>query len=122
MNKQQVVATIAERVSEWPGVTVEPHRFGGLEFRFHGKAEVGHVHLGGLTDVPLSRPLRDEVIERGLAHPHHLLKDSGWISYWVRNDDDVEQAVRLLRLSYLRYLNRTSEADAQEMQELLTTN
>jgi hypothetical protein len=41
-----------EEVSAWAKISVHPHRFGGREFLF-GKAEVGHVHVGGIVDIPL---------------------------------------------------------------------
>src|SRR4029077_9807160 len=36
---------IARHVASWPGVTVAPHRFGGVEFRV-GRRELGHLHGG----------------------------------------------------------------------------
>jgi Family of unknown function (DUF5519) len=38
-------------VSARPNLSIHPHRFGGREFRF-GNAEVGHVHTGGIVDIP----------------------------------------------------------------------
>jgi hypothetical protein len=61
---------IEEEVSAWPQITVHPHRFGGREFRF-GRAEVGHVHEGGILDIPFPRPIRDWLINEGLAEEHH---------------------------------------------------
>jgi predicted DNA-binding protein (MmcQ/YjbR family) len=46
--------------------------------------------------------VRDELIAAGRAEPHHVLPDSGWISFWIRDDDDVAEAVELLRMSYER--------------------
>jgi hypothetical protein len=45
---------LEEEVSTWPNVSVHPHRFGGREFLFD-KAEVGHVHIGGIVDIPFPR-------------------------------------------------------------------
>jgi len=60
-----------EVVSAWPGVSVHPHRFGGREFRI-GNAEVGHVHTGGIVDIPFPRLVRDALLEKGLAEQHKL--------------------------------------------------
>lgn len=47
-------ATRIEReVASWPGVSVEPHRFGGVEFRV-GRRELGHLHGSRLADLPFS--------------------------------------------------------------------
>jgi len=52
---------LEEEVSTWPHVSVHAHRFGGGEFLFD-KAEVGHVHTGGIVDIPFPRPVRDALL------------------------------------------------------------
>lgn len=93
-------AIIEQRVLSWEGVTTHEHRFGGTEYRL-GKREIGHYHAGmELVDIPFPKKVRDEVIEEGLAEPHHVLPESGWISKWIREPEDVEQAVQLLARSF----------------------
>ncbi len=89
-------------VSAWPQISVHPHRFGGREFRF-GNAEVGHVHNGGIVDIPFPRTLRDVLLAEGLAEEHRWVPNSGWITLRIRNEEDFRHAVWLMRLSYLRY-------------------
>jgi hypothetical protein len=93
-------ALIEQEVGSWAGIDSHPHRFGGMEFRL-GKVEIGHVHYGGFTDIPFTRPIRDQLIREGKARAHHILPDSGWISCPVRSDADLERALWLFRLSYL---------------------
>jgi hypothetical protein len=38
-----VIERIEKEIQSWPCVTAEPHRFGGLEFRFIMR-ELGHLH------------------------------------------------------------------------------
>ncbi|MFY9530539.1 MAG: luciferase family protein [Candidatus Acidiferrales bacterium] len=89
-------------VSTWPSISMHPHRFGGREFRF-GKAEVGHVHTGGIVDIPFPRPVRDALLAEGLAEEHRWVPDSGWITFRIRGEGDLKHALWLMRLSYLRY-------------------
>ncbi len=91
-----------EQVSAWPNVSAHPHRFGGKEFRF-GSAEVGHVHTGGVVDIPFPRPVRDALLAEGLAEEHRWVPNSGWITFRVRSEKDFHHAIWLMRLSYLRY-------------------
>ncbi len=86
-------------VLEWPGVTAHPHRFGGIEFRL-GTREIGHMHSDWLVDIPFPTRVRDELVTGGLAEPHHILSDTGWISFYVREEGDIDRAVALLRRSY----------------------
>lgn len=114
------VEDLVDRVSSWAGVSVHPHRFGGREFQF-GKAEFGHVHAGGIVDVPFPRAIRDALLEEHLAEQHHWVPDSGWISFRVRHEDDLGHALWLLRLSYVRYALKARadrnllEAEAQQL-------
>ena len=102
-------------VSAWPNVSVHPHRFGGREFRF-GDAEVGHVHKNGVVDIPFPRSVRDALLEDSLAEEHHWVPHSGWITFQMRTEEDLNHAVWLMRLSYLRYALKTS-ADPQKLFE-----
>ena len=94
-------------VSAWPQISVHPHRFGGKEFRFWS-AEVGHVHTGGVVDIPFPRSIHDALLAEGLAEEHRWVPDSGWITFHVRSDEDLKHALWLMRLSYLRYLLKTA--------------
>ena|SRR5690348_10411954 len=98
---------LEDELSTWPHVSVHPHRFGGREFRF-GSAEVGHVHTGDIVDIPFPRPIHDALLAEGLAEEHRWVPDSGWITFRIRWDDDLQHAIWLLRLSYLRYLLKTA--------------
>jgi hypothetical protein len=95
------------QVSGWPDVSVHPHRFGGREF-LRGNAEVGHVHVGGIVDIPFPRAIRDALLAEGLAEPHHWVPNSGWITFRVQIEDDLKHALWLMRLSYLRYTLKTA--------------
>ncbi len=93
--------TIRNEVLSWPGVTEEPHRFGGMEFRL-GKRELGHLHGDYLADLPFPVRIREELVREGKAMPHHILPQSGWVSYPIRDRYAVPGALDLFRLAYNR--------------------
>ncbi|MGZ4319827.1 MAG: luciferase domain-containing protein [Gaiellaceae bacterium] len=108
---------IAEAVSAWDGVTAAPHRFGGLELRY-GRRELGHTHAGSV-DLAFPRPVRNMLVETGRAEPHHVLPDSGWVTFRVRSEADVAEAVELFRLAYERarvaeQVRRTGRSSASD--------
>lgn len=82
-----------------PGVEVLPHRFGGIEFRI-GRRELGHVHGDWLVDIPFPKRIHDEIIAAGAAEPHHILPSSGWVSLFLKTEDDVERSIKLLERSF----------------------
>jgi luciferase-like monooxygenase len=120
-------------VTAWPGVHASPHRFGGQEFNL-GSVEIGHIHLNGMVDIPYNSKIRQQLIAEGHAEPHHILKDTGWITFYIHTDADVEHAIWLFRLSYLfnagrgqnraalqDQLNITDELDKLKLSEKLRT-
>ena len=96
-----VVDRIRGELLSWPGVTEAPHRFGGVEFRV-GLRELGHLHGSRLADLPFPKRVRDELVAAGLAEPHHILPNTGWVSFYVRGPDDVSAAIELFRRNYER--------------------
>ncbi|HEY1470496.1 MAG TPA: luciferase family protein [Candidatus Acidoferrum sp.] len=121
----QLLKKLEDTVSSWPQISVHPHRFGGREFRLE-HAEVGHVHPGGIVDIPFPRSIRDALLAEGLAEEHHWVPNSGWITFRVRGEEDLQHAVWLMRLSYFRYALKTAsdphELFAQANRELQLTN
>jgi hypothetical protein len=100
-----IIEQLEERVMSWANISVHPHRFGGREFLFGG-AEVGHVHPGGVVDIPFPRSVRDALVRDGLAEEHRWVPNSGWVTFRIRSQDDFRHAVWLMRMSYLRYASR----------------
>jgi len=101
------VEQLEGEVASWQGVTAHSHRFAGREFRF-GDAEIGHVHLGGVVDIPYPRALRDALLAQGLALEHRWVPDSGWTTFHVNREDQMQHAIWLMRLSYARYAIKKS--------------
>lgn len=108
------VSTIVREVSGWEGIQAEPHRFGGTEFKL-GKVEVGHIHRNGMVDIPYTRAIRDQLLAEGKAGLHHLLVDSGWMTFYVRTEADVQRAIWLYRVSYLQKTGRRAPELAEKV-------
>lgn len=102
---------IRQTITSWPGITANPHRFGGIEFNL-GSVEIGHIHSNGMVDIPFNTKIRTLLLEEKRAEPHHLLPETGWITFYIRSEADVEQALWLYRLSYLFCATRPSNRAA----------
>ena len=110
------MASIREKiegeVAGWEGVEARPHRFGGVEFRVRGH-EIGHLHgAGWRTSVPVR--MRKELVAAGKARLHHVLPETGWVSYPIRGEEDVEGALELFRLNYERLTARGEKETVAE--------
>jgi hypothetical protein len=109
-------ARITEAVTSWAGVTSQPHRFGGVEYGI-GRREIGHIHGDYLVDIPFPKKVRDEIVGAGRAQPHHILPETGWVSFYLRQEPDVEQAIALLEESYriaVKQKSKTIEVQDEE--------
>ena len=113
MSVRGASAKINEALLAWPQVVAEPHRFGGTEYRV-GTREIGHIHGDWLVDIPFPTKVRNEIVTAGRAEPHHILPDSGWISFYLRAEDDVQKAVDLFRQSYEIALKQESHSQVVE--------
>ena len=100
---------ITKTVTSWEGVTAAPHRFGGVEYAI-GKREIGHIHGDHLVDIPFPKKVRNEIIVAGRAQPHHILPKSGWVSFYLREEEDIEKAIALLRESFEIAMRQKSKA------------
>jgi hypothetical protein len=90
---------IVDTLLTWEGIESHPHRFGGTEFRI-GKREIGHIHGDSLVDIPFPTKVRDEIVAAGEASPHHILPETGWVSFYLKEDGDIQKAIDLLQRSY----------------------
>ena len=107
---------ITEAVTSWAGVTSQPHRFGGVEYVI-GRREIGHIHGDHLVDIPFPKKMRDEIVTTGRAQPHHILPETGWVSFYLRQESDVEQAIALLCKSYeIALKQKTKTLEVQDEQ------
>jgi hypothetical protein len=105
-----LVQQFAAEVRGWADVSAHAHRFGGTEFRY-GRAEIGHIHREGTLDIPFPRAIRDELLARGAAEEHHFVPDSGWATFRMRREADLQHGLWLMRISYLRHaLKHADEA------------
>ena len=93
--KERIDATL----QGWSGITSQPHRFGGTEYRLD-RREIVNIHGDSLVDIPFPKNVRNELVAAGRAEPHHILPESGWVSIYLKQAPDVDRAIELLRLSF----------------------
>jgi len=42
------------------------------------------------------------LVASGRALPHHIYPESGWVSYWIRNSEDIPAVLELFEAQYER--------------------
>jgi hypothetical protein len=96
MTPAEIRTQIDAQLTSWPGITTGPGRFGAITFSFMNR-EVGHIHGTSHADLPLPKPLRNELIGQGRAEPHHVLPQSGWVTVPLK---DAEAVLAVFKLNY----------------------
>jgi hypothetical protein len=118
MSLNELVSRFVDTVSQWESIQPEPHRFGGTEFKL-GNVEIGHIHRNnGMVDIPFTVKIREVLVAEGLAQPHHLLHESGWITFFLRDESSLAHSLWLMRLSYLQKRSRRQPLEETELQNL----
>jgi len=85
------------RALQLPGVQPCRHRFGGAGFAC-AAGEFAHLHGNGLLDVHLSSECAEAIVAAGRASPHHVFGPCAWVSFWIRSEADLPDAMHLLIL------------------------
>lgn len=110
---QSIEQSIVSRVSEWDGVSVVEKNSGTTEFRFQAD-DFGHIDPDGSLDLPLSVAMREALVASGRTQLHPVYKKTGWTTYMIRDEGDVDEAVSLLRLAYVYYVLHTAQDEGKE--------
>ena len=115
MSVKGAQVSITKVVTGWAGVTSKPHRFGGVEYVI-GRREIGHIHGDQLVDIPFPKKVRDEIVAAGRAQPHHILPETGWVSFYLSDENDIEKVITLLHESYEIAQKQRSKKEEQNEQ------
>ena len=112
-----ILESIQKEILSWSFVTAEVHEFGGIEFRLD-KREMGHIHGERLVDLPFPMKIRNELVSSGRASPHHVMPQSGWVSYWIeKGEDDIGAIIGLFRLRYEQLKPKSPNKQEEKVDE-----
>ena len=98
---ESVSSQVQREVASWAEVTVESYRGGFIVFRV-GRREIGHLHGNRMADLPFPVRIRETLVATGKADLHYVHPKSGWVTYYIRSDEDVPAIIELFRLNYHR--------------------
>ena len=93
---------ITDEVTAWPGVTAGPGRRGEFSFKV-GAREIGHLHGDRVAHFGFPKDVWHELFDAGRIDYHPVFPGRpGYASRALETEDDVRDAIVLLRLNYDR--------------------
>lgn len=95
-----LMSQIIKEIKTWKGVSMRTHRYGGIEFRV-GNREIGHLHGGGLLDILFDKDTKDILFKNNQISEHHVFKNTGWGSFYINENSDLQEIIYLLRKSFM---------------------
>jgi hypothetical protein len=97
---------ITEEVTSWPGVEAGPGARGEFAFKL-GRREIGHLHGDRTLHIGFPKAVWRELYEQGRIDYHPVFPGKpGYASRLIETQDDVRDAIALLRLNYDRGVER----------------
>jgi hypothetical protein len=93
---------ITQVVTSWPGVEAGPGRRGEFAFRV-GRREIGHLHGDHAAHFSFPKPVWSELMQQHRVEPHPVFPNAqGPAARRIRNNDDIDDVIALMRLNYER--------------------
>ena len=97
---------ITAEATGWPGVTAEHGERGELSFRM-GRREIGHLHGDRVLHIGFPKEVWHELHDAGRIDYHPVFPGKpGYASRALASEEDVEDAIALIRLNYDRAMSR----------------
>jgi hypothetical protein len=104
--RQRPSETITEEVTSWPGVQAGPGRRGEFAFTL-GRRELGHLHGDRALHIGFPKEIWHELHDAGRIDYHPVFPGRpGHASRVIETEEDVRDAIALLRLNYDRAVER----------------
>jgi len=67
---------------------------------FVGRKMFMHIHGYGHCDIRLPKVVQERVLAEGMAQRHHWAPKAGFVTFIVKEENDLEQAMELIKKSY----------------------
>ena len=97
---------ITEEVTSWAGVEIGRNARGGDAFVV-GRREIGHLHGDHALHLGFPKAVWQQLYEQGRIDYHPVFPGKpGYASRAIETEDDIQDAIALLRLNYDRAVDR----------------
>ena len=68
-----------------------------------------HIHGHGHCDIRLAKEDQGRILVEGKARPHRWAPEKGYVTFMVRNENDLAPAMELIRMSHAHFASEAQE-------------
>jgi hypothetical protein len=106
MKSKELHRELRQRILNLPGVTEQQNAGIHEDAFFVGRAMFMHIHGHGHCDIRLSKGDQERVLAEGKARPHRWSPETGYVTSMVDNEQDLEPAMDLIRMSHQYFASK----------------
>jgi hypothetical protein len=97
---RELQQALRQRILSLPGVTERQNAGIHEDAFFVGRTMFVHIHGHGHCDIRLAREDQERVLAEGKASSHRWAPERGYVTFVVRNENDLAQAMELIQMSH----------------------
>jgi Luciferase len=112
-SRSELYQELRQRILNLPGVTERENAGIHEDAFFVGHTMFMHIHGHGHCDIRLSKADQERVLAEGKARSHRWAPETGYVTFVVNNEKDLEPAMDLIRMSHRRFAERQSVLQAE---------
>ncbi len=99
-SRKELNDELRQRILNLPGVTERQNAGIHEDAFFVARTMFMHIHGHGHCDIRLSKPDQERSLAEGKARPHRWAPQQGYVTFAVNDENDLEPAMDLIRMSY----------------------
>ena len=107
---------LRQRILNLSDVTERPNAGIHEDAFFVGRTMFMHIHGYGHCDIRLSKADQERVLAQGKAQPHRWAPEAGYVTFLVRDQEDLEPAVDLIQMSHRYFARKPSLLQTENQQ------
>src|SRR5215813_7254936 len=105
-SREELHQKLRQEILALPGVTERPNAGIHEDAFFVGQTMFMHIHGFGHCDIRLAKADQAQVLAAGKARPHRWAPEAGYVTALVKNEEDLDATMELIRLSYNHFVRK----------------
>ncbi len=99
-SRRELQQELQQRILSLQGVTERQNAGIHEDAFFVGRTMFMHIHGHGHCDIRLAREDQERVLAEGKARSHRWAPERGYVTFVVRNENDLAPAMELIQMSH----------------------